>query len=155
MNGKTKRRSIAAGILLVLALAAGGAYAYWTNSGDGTGSASTGNGGTDQLTVTQTGSITNLRPGGAAQAITGTISNASDADVRVASVSVSLADTTWQPGCSASDYTVSGSPLSVNQDITAGGSISLPAGLTVQFNNTGSNQDGCKDQALVLSFTVS
>lgn len=155
MNSKNKRRSIAVGTLLVLALAAGAAFAYWTNSGSGSGSASTGTGGTNQLTVTQTGSVTNLRPGGAAQAITGTISNASDADVHVGSVSVSLAGTTWQGTCSASDYTISGSPLTVNSNIAAGGSAALPAGLTIAFNTTGSNQDDCKGQALVLSFTVS
>jgi hypothetical protein len=154
MNTKNKRRSIALGLFLALAIAAG-AYAYWTNSGSGAGSATTGNPAGSQLTVNQVGSVTNLRPGGAAQDVDVTVTNGSDASVHVSSVSVSLAGTTWQGTCSASDYSITGSPATVSEDIAAGAtSGTITTGIAIAFNNTGSNQDDCKGQALVLSFTA-
>lgn len=149
----TKRRGVALGLILTLALATG-AYAYWTNSGSGTGAASTGTTNAD-LTFAQTSTHSNLRPGGAAQAITGDITNGGDETVLVNNISVDLDDTTWVGTCEATDYTISGSPLSVSQSVAAGADVAIPAGLTIAFNNKpAENQDDCKNQTLVLSYTI-
>ena len=153
MNPKSKRRSIALGLFLTLAIA-GLAIAYWTNSGSGTGSATTGDTSND-LSFAQTSTHTNLRPGGAAQAITGDITNNGDETVLVNNISVDLDDTTWVGTCEATDYTISGSPLTVNQSVAAGDDVAIPAGLTIEFNNKpAEDQDDCKTQALVLSYTI-
>lgn len=153
MTSKNKRRSVALGLFLTLVVG-GLAIAYWTNSGSGTGSASTGTTAND-LSFAQTGSITNLRPGAAAQAISGTITNNGDETVLVNNISVDLSGTTWNGTCEATDYTISGSPLSVNTSLAAGASTAIPAGLTIAFNNkAGENQDDCKNQSLGLSFTI-
>lgn len=153
MTSKSKRRSLGLGLFLTLVVAAA-AIAYWTNSGSGTGSATTGTTNAD-LTFNQTSSHSNLRPGAAAQAITGDITNGGDETVLVNDISVDLDDTTWVGTCEATDYTISGSPLTVNQSVAAGDDVAIPAGLTIEFNNKpGENQDDCKNQTLVLSYTI-
>lgn len=154
MSKKAKRRSIALGMFLVLAFAATGAYAYWTNAGSGSGSATTAAGATGSVTVAQTTAITGLTPGGAAKALAGTITNSTDSNIRVQTLTASLAGTTFQTGCTAADYTITGSPLTVNTTVNAGASTPIPAGITVQMKETGANQDACKGQALVLTFAT-
>lgn len=155
MFSSRKRRSVAAGLLLTLALAVG-AYAYWSNTGDGSGSATTANPADDQLTVNQVGSVTDLRPGAAAQDVDVTVTNGSTSDVLVQSIGVSLADTIWVGDCEADDYTISGSPATVSQSVAAGTtSGTIDTGITIAFNNeVGEDQNDCKGQALVLTFTA-
>lgn len=153
MNIKSKRRSIALGLFLTLAIA-GLAVAYWTNSGTGTGAATTGTTAAD-LTFAQTSTHSNLRPGAAAQTVTGTITNGGDETVLVQDISLNLNATTWVGTCEATDYTISGSPLTVNQSVAAAGNVAIPGGLTIAFNNKpAENQDDCKNQTLVLSYTI-
>ncbi len=59
---KSKRGIALLAVLVVAAIAAFGAYAYWTTTGNGTGSATTG---TDHgVTVNQTSPSSGLYPGG-------------------------------------------------------------------------------------------
>ena len=149
-------RSTLTRLALVGALAAGGAYAYWTNSGSGTGSATTANPAGNLLTVTGVGAIANLSPGSTAQAVTGTINNGTGAAVTVGTSCASFAGTTRQSGCSASDYRIDGAPiLGAAVSIAAAGNAAIPAGITVEMLNTGSNQDACKGQALTVTVSVS
>jgi hypothetical protein len=154
MTKKMKRRSVALGMFLVLAIAAGGAYAYWTNAGSGSGAATTAAGATGSVTVAQTTAITGLTPGGTAKALVGTITNSTDSNIRVGTLTASFTGTTFQAGCTAADYQINGSPLTVNSTINAGANMAIPAGITVQMKETGANQDACKGQALVLSFAT-
>lgn len=164
MNPSSKRRSVAVGILLVLALATGAAYAYWTNSGGGSGSASTDSPAGGGLTVNQSGALNDMYPGDTAQSIMVDIVNGTGADVHVTDVNVSLAGTTWQdldgpggnPACSAGDYTLTDNgPIAALDIATAGTASNVDSEWTIKFNNTGSNQDNCKGQALTLTFTAS
>lgn len=167
MNPSSKRRSVAVGILLVLALATGAAYAYWTNSGGGSGSASTDSPVGGGLTVNQNGTLNDMYPGDTAQSIMVDIVNGTGADVHVTDVNVSLPAPGWggwqdldglggNPACSAGDYTLTdGGPITALDIATAGTASNVDSKWTIKFNNTGSNQDNCKGQALTLTFTAS
>ena len=64
------KKSIAIFSAAVLAIAGTGiAFAYWTSTGSGEGTAATGDAVTN-LTIVQTSTVTDLRPGGAAQPLT-------------------------------------------------------------------------------------
>lgn len=153
MTSKSKRRSIALGIFLVLAITAGGAYAYWTNSGSGTGTAATDSPAAGQLTVTGT-PITGLAPGVAAKPLAGTINNTGTSDVRVSTLSATISIDTAHAtaGCAASDYTLV-QPTITAANIAAGANIPFSSG-TIAFNNKATNQDFCKGATVTLNYTV-
>jgi hypothetical protein len=154
MTGKMKRRSVAAAMFLVFALAAGGAYAYWTNTGTGSGTATTATPAAGQLTVAGT-AVSGLAPGVAASTLAGTISNSGTSDVSVSSLSVTGAvDAGHAAGCSvASDYTIV-QPTIALTNVPAGGSIPFSSG-SIVFKNTAANQNGCKGAIVTLTYTVS
>lgn len=153
MTSKSKRRSIALGIFLVLAITAGGAYAYWTNSGTGTGTAATANPPAGQLTVSGN-AITGLAPGATAQTLTGTINNTGTSDVRISTLSATISIDTAHAtaGCAASDYTLV-QPSITASNIAAGGNTTFSSG-TIAFNNKATNQDFCKGATVTLNYTV-
>lgn len=153
MTSKSKRRSITLGIFLVFAIAAGGAYAYWTNSGSGTGTAATDSPAAGQLTVSGT-PITGLAPGVAAKPLTGTINNTGTSDVRVSTLSATISIDTAHAtaGCAASDYTLV-QPTITASNIAAGGNTPFSSG-TIAFNNKATNQDFCKGATVTLNYTV-
>jgi hypothetical protein len=147
-----KKKLVAGLAVTALAVVAGGAaFAYWTSSGSGAGSASTGTQGS--LTLTQTSTVSNLRPSGAAQTILGTVTNSNagaSAYIDTITPSIDLANTTFQSGCSAADYTLT--PHTVGADV-ADGATGVNFG-SIKFNNDPLNpQNGCQGQALVLSFS--
>ena len=70
MRRITKRSvAVLAGTVVVVA-GAGVAFAYWTAGGSGTGTAATG-ASTAPITAVQTSTVADLRPGGAAQNLSG------------------------------------------------------------------------------------
>ena len=71
---KSRRNLLIAATTVVLLAGGGAAFAYWTLSGSGTGSAATGTV-TGSITAVQTSTISNLRPGGAAQTLSGNFTN--------------------------------------------------------------------------------
>lgn len=151
-----RRRGIALGIFLSLAITAG-AYAYWTAGGSGTGSAST-QAATTALTANQTGALTPMYPGDSAQSISGDFDNPNNGPIYVTSVTVSIASVTGGdgPGCDATDYTLSSATMAVGAQVPAGNGVGSFSGATIQFNNkAGSNQDDCKGATVNLAFSVS
>lgn len=156
MTKKVKRRSLAVGLFLVFALAAGGAYAYWTNSGSGTGTAATSNPSAGQLTVSGT-AITGIAPGVAAKPLAGSISNpagsGSDFHVSGLSATISIDSAHATAGCATSDYTLV-QPSGVTGDLAPGASLPFSSG-SIAFNNKATNQDFCKGATVTINYTVS
>lgn len=146
------------GVLAVAVFASVGAYAYWTTSGTGTGSASTG--ADAGVSVSQLGSISNLVPGGPASDIGLRVSNGASFNQYVANVGV-VVDPLWsaqansgKPACSASDFTISGSPMNVSSDLTPGNHDYSPSGVTIKLDDLGTNQDNCKSVSVPLKFAA-
>jgi hypothetical protein len=132
-------------------VAAGVAYAYFSATGTGTGQAATGT--TTGITVNQTSTVSSLAPGSAAQALTGTFDNPNSGPVYVTSVSASVTGTD-KSGCTASDYTVTGSPAVVGTQVVAGSGVGAWSGITIAFNNKPTtNQDVCKGATVNISYT--
>ena len=130
----------------------GAAFAYWTTTGDGTGEAATGT--TVAVTVNQTSTVTGLRPGGTAQALSGNFDNPNAGPVYIGAVSA-LVTGTDKVGCDATDYTVAGT-ATVNAQVAAGNGVGSWSGLTIAFNNKpAANQDACKGATVSISYSTS
>ncbi len=143
---------IAAGLMVI----GGVAFAYWSTTGSGTGTATTGTSST--VTVTQVAAPTNMAPGVAPGAISGTIHNGGTVNAHVASVTVAIASVTKANGvvlvCDATDYTLANPVMLVDKDVPAGGDQAFQ-GATLGFNNKpATNQDGCKGATVNLTYTV-
>lgn len=160
---KTTKRVITAAVVTAVLLGGGGiAYAYWTAGGTGTGTAATGTV-AGSITVQQTSTVTNLRPGGTAQALSGNFDNSDTSPIYVSTVSVTISSITGGAvapldldGCVAGDYTIAGSPMTVNAQVPAGLAQGAWSGATIVFNNkAGENQDACKGATVNLSYTAS
>jgi hypothetical protein len=155
----SKRTWVLFGVIAaVAALASVGAYAYWTTSGSGTGSAATGT--SQNVTVSQLGTISGLVPGGPAGAIDYRINNPASYNQYVASVSV-VVDPLWsaqadasKPACTAADFTISGSPDSVAADLATGDHDYQPSGMSIALDNEATNQDNCKSVNVPLLFSA-
>jgi len=153
---RRKKVVLPLGIVAALAIAAG-AFAYWTTSGSGTGSASVGT--SDLVTVTQVGSISGLAPGGAAQAIDFKITNPKSTKQYISTVVVSISSVTGPnitagTPCSAADFTLV-QPGAIGHDLASGDTTFSPSGATLAMQDTGSNQDGCKNATVNLAFSAS
>lgn len=135
----------------------GAAVAYWTATGSGSGSGTSGN--NAPITVVQTSTITNLRPGGAAQTLSGNFTNPNDSPTYVTSVTVSIASVTKATGapagtCDATDYTLAGTTMNVNAQVPTGTAQGAWTGATIAFNNkSAANQDACKGATVNFSYT--
>lgn len=150
----TKRRGIALGLFLTLAIA-GGAYAYWTANGSGTGSATTA-AGTSAVTANQTTALTAMYPGDSPQTISGDFDNPNSGPVFINNVTVSIASVTAPGTCDATDFTITGASMAVGAEVPAGVSQGSFTGATIQFNNkAATNQDGCKGATVNLAYSVS
>jgi hypothetical protein len=150
MRKKSLRTVVVAFVGLVLVVGAA-AYAYWTVSGSGSGQASTGT--VTAITVNQTSTVSGLAPGLAAQALSGNFDNPNSGPVYVTSVSASVTGTD-KTGCTASDYTVTGSPATVNAQVPSGSGVGSWSGISIAFNNkSGVNQDACKGATVTIAYT--
>ncbi|TDW86948.1 hypothetical protein EV137_5017 [Kribbella pratensis] len=149
---RKKKIIIAAAATVVIG--AGSAFAYWSTTGSGSGSGAT-SAGTSNLAIVQTSTVSNLRPGDAAQTISGTVTNNADSSAYVNSVTVSIAGVTQASGatgiCDATDYTLASPTMSVTTDVAPGGTANFN-GATLKFNNKATNQDGCKGATVNLSY---
>jgi hypothetical protein len=153
-NKKTK---VTAATLAML-IGSGVAIAYWTGGGTGSGTATTG---TDAaLTVTQTSTITGLRPGAAAQELSGKFNNPNAGPVYVNSVIASISGVTKAVGaaagtCDATDYVLTDATMLVGADVPAGDAKGTWTGAKIQFvNKAGVNQDACKGATVQLAYTI-
>jgi hypothetical protein len=150
MRKFTKRSIAVAAVTLALLGGATGAFAYWSAIGTGTGSGATGT--STAVNAVQTSTITNLRPGGTAQAISGTFTNTNAAPTYVSTLTVAITSVTGGAGsCDATDYTLASAVVTVNALVDTGTAWSGP---TLAFNNKGTNQDGCQGETVNLGFTV-
>lgn len=150
-----KRRKLIAAVTSVALLAVVGVgLAYWTTSGSGTGTATTGAG--SAVSITQVGTITGLVPGGAAQAVDFTVTNPKSTPQYVTSVTYSIASIQSSPGvaavgCSAADFTLV-QPNLIDGDLPAGATTFSPSGATLAMIDSATNQNGCKNVTVNLTF---
>jgi len=109
--------------------------------------------------VVQTSTPTGLYPGGPTAPLSGNFDNGNDIDMHVNTVdatisSVTGANITVLHPCDASDYELNGFPLTVNADIPPGNAQGAwGTGASIELVERGSNQDGCKDAVVHLSYT--
>jgi hypothetical protein len=149
MRLRTKLAALA--ITGAVAVTATTAYAYWTTNGTGSSSATSSAGDVSAITVHQTSTTTAFYPGQAAQTLSGNFTTSSNGPVQVHQVSASL---TLPAGCNAADFTVSGSPATVDQNITPGLANGSWGGITVAMNNLNAvNQDGCKGKSIGIVYS--
>jgi hypothetical protein len=152
------KQKVAAGLGAgAIVLAGGGvAFAFWSTSGTGTGSATT-SAGASNLTVTQTAAPTDLAPGVAAGPIAVDVTNNATNNARVAQVVVSIASVTpvGTNVCDASDYTLSNATMTNGAGDLVHGATAHFSGATLGFNNKLTNQDGCQNATVNLSYAAS
>ena len=158
MSNRTSRsRRFTSALVLGLVLVGGGiAFAYWTVTGSGSGTGATGD--NAAITINQTSTVTNLRPGGPAQELEGDFTNTNGGPVYVTSVTASIASVTKAAGaptgtCDATDYTLTGATMTVDAEVPAGANQGSWSGATIAFNNKATNQDACKGATVNLAYT--
>jgi hypothetical protein len=154
---KSKKGIALLAALAVAVVAAVGAYAYWTTSGSGTGSATTGT--NSAVSITQTSTVSGLRPGSPAQALDFDINNTASVNQYVTSVVVAMTGVTGPNidgthPCTTGDFSLV-QPAAINADLTPGVHHYAPSGATLAMLDSGSNQDGCKGATVALSYTIS
>jgi hypothetical protein len=152
-----KTSKLTVGTAAVVLIGSGAAFAYWTTGGAGTGSATTGD--TVSLTAVQTSTVTGMRPGDAAQALSGNFNNPNSGPTYVTSVTASISAVDKAAGvpgtCDATDYVLANATMSVNAQIPAGNAQGTWSGATIKFNNkTSVNQDACKGATVTLTYTI-
>ena len=152
-----KSKKIAVATATSVALIGGGvAYAYWTTSGSGEGTGSTTAGVTNHLSFDQD-ALTAMYPGDSSQPLSVTVTNDSGESAYVATVKAYV--TTNKAGCTGADFLLGGSAAPSTaatataltwsaQDLVAGGDDDATS--TIQFNDTGDNQDACKGAVVTV-----
>lgn len=158
MKRMSKRTWVLVGIIAVVAaVTAVGGYAYWTTGGSGTGSADTGD--TVAVTVNQTSTVTDLYPGGPAQALSGDFDSTNAGDVYINEITVAV-DPLWSQSlaghadCTAADFQINGSPVVVDAEISPGSGVGSWSGASIQMLNSATDQDACKNADVDLVYTV-
>jgi hypothetical protein len=162
MRAIHKKVATAAAVGAVALTGAGVAYSYWSTSGSGSGSSSTSAGQLNTLTFSQA-SLTAMFPGDSSQTLTTTVTNTGPENVYVSGVKAYV--TTDKSGCTGADYLLGGTAAPIDaataraltwtaQDLakTTG---HADATSTIQFNNTGSNQDACKSATVTVHYLAS
>lgn len=159
----TKKKIVAVGVAAVAAASAGIASAYWTTTGSGQGAGATTAGANNTLTFTQT-ALTSMFPGDAAQTLTVKVTNTAQQSVFVGDVAAYLEVTKAESAvgtCDATDFLLGNAAAPG----TAASALSLAwtdaeldkdefanATGSIQFNNKGSNQDGCKGASVAIKY---
>jgi hypothetical protein len=159
MRNKKKLAALATGALVLGS--AGVAYAYWTTTGTGTGAGTTSAGVVDMVGFDQD-ALNPMYPGDSSQPLSVTVSNDSTESAYIAVVKAYI--TTNKAGCTGADFLLDGvaAPSTAAaaaelawtaQDLGAG--LADDATGTIQFNNTGGNQDACKSAAVTIHYLAS
>jgi hypothetical protein len=150
----SKRRLLVIASISALAVA-GIAYAFFSGSGTGNGSGTTA-GAPTGITVNQSTVVTNLYPGATATALSGTFDNSNAGAVHLNSVTasvVSVDPTHTTAGCNFNDYVIAGTgTVGSSGNVPAGNGVGSWSGLTVQLQNTGSNQNACQGATVNISY---
>jgi len=148
-----KRRFAAVAATTAAVLVGGGiAVAYWTTTGTGTGTATTGNSST--VTVTPDNVPAGLYPGGPAQDIDFSISNSNASAQYITTVAVAVTGTS-DANCDADNFTVTQPTMGVSVPSGGASYLGSATGATIAMDETGVNQDDCKDVTVNLSYTAS
>lgn len=151
-----RKKFFIAGIAALGLVGGGSAIAFWTTTGGGTGSASVGT--STAVIVTQLGTITALTPGSAAQPINFNINNPAATNQTIATVVVSITSVTGGSNspfaCTLADFTLV-QPTATYGDLAPGNHPYSPSGATLALINSSTNQDGCKNATVNLSFAAS
>ena len=159
MRNKKKLAALATGALVLGS--AGVAYAYWTTSGSGTGTGTTTAGVVDMVGFDQD-SLDAMYPGDSSQPLTVTVRTSSTESVYIAPSRPT--SPTNKAGCTGADFLLDGAAApSTSADAVAldlgrpgpGRDGADDATGTIQFNNTGANQDACKGAAVTIHYLAS
>jgi hypothetical protein len=157
----TKKRAAAAAAALLLAGGGMAAWAYWTGGGSGSGGASATT--PVNLVVNQTNAtISNLFPGGPAQALSGNFDNSNSGPITLSSLtasvhsfSSSLVDAS-KPACTQADFAITGTAtIGGSGVVPAGTGVGSWSGLNVSLTNAGTNQNNCKGVSITIDYTAS
>jgi hypothetical protein len=156
MKLNRNRRFVALLATLALAVTAVSGYAYWTTGGTGSGTGTTGT--SSAINAQQTSTVSAMTPGSPAQALDFSLNNTAATNQFVTSVTIAIASVTGanisaSRPCDASDFALVQPTVSYG-DLTPGVHAYAPSGASLAMNNTGSNQDGCKNATVNLSYTV-
>jgi len=139
----TRKKGVAfLAVLIVAAVAAFGAYAYFTSTGTGTGSATVGSSQGIQLSGSPAAA---LFPGGADAPVTVSIHNPAGGNEYVGTISGTVAT---NGGCQGSWFTVDSIPY--NTTVAAGATVT--AGTNVRMADSGTNQDACQGKTMTITW---
>jgi hypothetical protein len=110
--------------------------------------------------------IGDLYPGGAAQPINFSVTNPGGGNEQVQNVTITVATDpsgyietvpgdsgSGVTGCYADWFTISGSPVAVNQNVPGGGTIDWTGAASISMMNEPFSQDACQGKNVVLNFT--
>jgi hypothetical protein len=148
-NSKTTLTlAIAAAIVLIGGVAG---YAFWTSGGAGSGTAATGS--STDLVVHQTSLVDSMGPGVPAQALSGNFDNDGSSATYVDGLSVVVTGTDHL-GCTAADYTITGSPMALGTSVPVGDGQGTWTGAEIEFHSTASNQDACQGATVSLAYEI-
>ena len=140
---KQKKGIVALAAVVVVAIGAIGAYAYFTSTGSGAGSATVGTSSTVNLSSPLVGT---LYPGSGTVPVTVTINNPGTGSQLVGTISGTVTD---QAGCLGAWFTVA--PIAYNAQVAGGASPT--AATTVAMNNLAVNQDPCQGLTMAIAWT--
>lgn len=147
-----KRVVLAAVVVVALAIASGVAYAYFSSGGNSTGTAGVGT--SSSLTVSQTGSVSGLVPGGAAQNVVVHVVNPATFKQSLNAVGISIASIA-PASCLTTWFTVTPPTVASPVVLGAGASQDFTGTIAMIEPATPTNQDVCKNAAINLSLVAS
>jgi hypothetical protein len=145
----TLRQKVSAVVAVVMLVAAGGAYAYWTGGGSGSGSASVGTNGAVTLTAAVTAGIAP----GTAVPVSFTAANATASPIEVTTLHlVSIVADAGPAACATGDFSMA--DVTEAHQVPANATAeALPTDGSLVYANTGVSQDACKDAVLTLTLS--
>ena len=140
------KKKIGAAVAGVALVGAGTmAFAYWSSTGSGTGSASAGS--ASAVTIVQTSTVSNLGPGTAAQALSGTFTTTRPA--YVGQVSVSSVTTDKGAACDGTNF-LTQNPTATNAEVSTGSTWG--GGSIVFVDKADTNQDACQGAVVTVNY---
>jgi len=161
----TKKRIAMAAGLLVVAIGASAAFAYWTASGTGSGDATAGS--DSGVKIQNVDFDGTLYPGTTVNVSFDILNNSSSTPVKVGKVvadqgafdavhstyawpgGIEIDSTHATAGCSTADFVYT-APAAYNHELTASEDYTPTSGGTLKMTDTGSNQDACKTATVTL-----